>query len=198
VPRPQPDSSYKDSDLGFDWGDDPSFWFQVKRHSTGDVLFNSRGTKLVYENQFIEFVSNLPSNYNLYGLGEHIHGFRLGNNFTATLYAADAGDPIDYNIYGSHPFYLDTRYYQVDGSGVKRAVNGTDFNPRLEYESCSHGVYLRNAHGQEIVLGSKTVTWRTLGGSIDLYFFDGPSAPEVTKQYQLTATGLPGIQQRSL
>lgn len=23
---------------------------------------------------------------------------RLGNNFTATIYAADSGDPIDYNI----------------------------------------------------------------------------------------------------
>jgi alpha-glucosidase len=61
------------------------------------------GSKLVYEDQFIEFVTSMPENYNTYGLGERIHGLRLGNNFTATIYAADTGDPIDYNIYGSHP-----------------------------------------------------------------------------------------------
>jgi hypothetical protein len=27
----------------------------------------------------------------------------LGNNFTATTYAADIATPLDYNIYGSHP-----------------------------------------------------------------------------------------------
>lgn len=59
------------------------------------MLFDTTGTVLVFENQFIEFVSSLPAGYNLYGLGERIHGLRLGNNFTATIYAADVGDPID-------------------------------------------------------------------------------------------------------
>ena len=150
----------------------------------------------MYENQFIEFVSSLPENYNLYGLGERIHGLRLGNNFTATIYAADAGDPIDYNIYGSHPFYLDTRYFEVDSkTGKKTLVTDTSAKPNTQYESYSHGVYLRNAHGQEIVLKPENITWRTLGGSIDLYFFDGPSQPEVTKQYKSGAIGLPAMQQ---
>jgi alpha-glucosidase len=194
IPRPKPDASYRDSDLGFDWGDDPSFWFQVIRHSTGDVLFNSKGKTLVYQNQFIEFVSQLPSGYNLYGLGERIHGLRLGNNFTATIYAADVGDPIDENLYGSHPFYLDTRYYTVDNTGTRKLATGAGLGPELEYESFSHGVYLRNAHGQEVILAPQSITWRTLGGSIDLYFFDGPTQPEVTSQYQQTAIGLPAMQ----
>jgi len=146
----------------------------------------------VYENQFIEFVSHLPKDYNLYGLGERIHGLRLGNNFTATIYAADAGDPIDDNIYGSHPFYLDTRYFPADGS-KRNSRNGT-WNGTGEYESYSHGVYLRNAHGQEVVLAPESITWRTLGGSIDLFFFDGPTQPAVTKQYQEAAIGLPAMQ----
>ena len=70
------------SDLGFLWDNDPTFSFSVYRVSTGDMLFTTYGSKLVFENQFYEFSSPLPEDYNLYGLGETIHGLRLGNNFT--------------------------------------------------------------------------------------------------------------------
>ena len=83
------------NDLNFLWSNDPTFSFTVLRKSTGDTIFSSAGTKLVFEDQFAEFASSLPENYNLYGLGETIHGLRLGNNFTKTMYAADVGDPID-------------------------------------------------------------------------------------------------------
>ena len=83
------------NELDFTWSNEPTFSFSVFRKSTGDTLFSTEGTKLVYENQFIEFVSSLPEEYNLYGLGEVIHGLRLGNNFTRTIFAADSGDPVD-------------------------------------------------------------------------------------------------------
>lgn len=88
-------------DLVFSYKNDPTFSFTVIRQSTGDTLFSTEGSQLVFEDQFIEFVSVLPDQYNLYGLGEVIHGLRLGNDFTRTIYAADVGDPIDGNIYGS-------------------------------------------------------------------------------------------------
>ena len=66
---------------------------------------------LFYENQFIEFVTSMPENYNVYGLGERIHGLRLGNNLTATTYAADAGTPLDYNIYGTHPYVRHSKFH---------------------------------------------------------------------------------------
>ncbi|ORY16610.1 glycosyl hydrolases family 31-domain-containing protein [Clohesyomyces aquaticus] len=204
VPRPKSESSHKDLDLEFKWGNDPSFWFSVTRESTGDVLFTTENKKLVYENQFIEFASALPEDYNLYGLGERIHGLRLGNNLTATIYAADVGDPIDENLYGSHPFYLDTRYFETDKYGKRSLVRDSashggghghgGHNGDSKYESYSHGVYLRNTHGQEVLLRPEGIKWRTLGGSIDLFFFDGPTQPEVTKQYQLSAIGLPAMQ----
>ena len=84
-----------DNDLSFTWVNDPTFEFTVFRKSTGDAIFDTNGTKLVFEDQFIEFATSLPENYNLYGLGESMHGLRLGNNFTKTMYAADIGDPID-------------------------------------------------------------------------------------------------------
>ncbi|KAL9620872.1 MAG: hypothetical protein Q9160_004654 [Pyrenula sp. 1 TL-2023] len=174
VPSGSGASIPEDNDLSFAWNNDPSFGFTVTRKVTGDVIFDTTGTQLVFEDQFVEFVTAEPPDYNLYGLGETIHGLRLGNNFTKTMWAADIGDPIDYNIYGSHPFYLDTRY-----------TNSTSY---------SHGVYSRNAHGQEILLRPENVTWRFIGGSIDLYFFSGPDQPSVSKQYQ-EIIGLPVMQQ---
>ena len=178
VPAGNGSSDPANNDLQFSWSNDPSFSFYVTRVSTGDKLFDTTGSRLVFENQFIEFVTAEPPDYNLYGLGESIHGLRLGNNFTKTMYAADVGDPIDLNIYGSHPFYLDTRYTNTSKGS----------------SSYSHGVFLRNAHGQEILLRPDNITWRTIGGSIDLYFFSGPDQPSVTRQYQ-EIIGLPVMQQ---
>ncbi|KAJ4297283.1 hypothetical protein N0V88_004201 [Collariella sp. IMI 366227] len=110
IPRPAHNTNYQkdDSDFTVSWSNTPSFSFTVKRKATDDVLFTTEGKVLVYEDQFIEFVSALPEDYNLYGLGEVMHAFRLGNNLTRTLFAADVADNIDANLYGSHPIYLDT------------------------------------------------------------------------------------------
>lgn len=83
------------NDLRFVWSNDPTFSFSIYRKSTGDTVFSTAGSKIVFEDQFVEFSSPLPDNYNLYGLGETIHSFRLGNNFTKTMYNADVGDNID-------------------------------------------------------------------------------------------------------
>ncbi|KAK3694555.1 putative alpha-glucosidase precursor [Podospora appendiculata] len=196
VPRPpdEPRSYGSSNQLDVSWSNDPTFFFTVKSKETGDTLFTTEGSVLVYEDQFIEFVSSLPDNYNLYGLGEIINGFRLGNNSTRTLFAADVGDAIDANIYGNHPIYLDTRYFTVDDAGqTTYAANATDKTAR--YVSYTHGVFLRNAHAQEILLQSTNITWRTIGGSIDLYFYNGPRAEDVIKSYQQSAVGLPAMQQ---
>lgn len=190
-----PDEPTEDIDLQFVWFNEPTFSFAVLRKSTGDVLFSTEGTVLVYENQFIEFVSALPQNYNLYGMGERLHALRLGNNLTATFWAADNGNPVDYNLYGVHPFYLDTRYYEKDPLSGNLTLLTGEADANASYVSYSHGVYLRNAHGMEARMLHENITWRALGGSIDLYFFDGPTQPEVTKQYQVGAIGLPAMQQ---
>jgi alpha-glucosidase len=85
VPRPSTTNgdSHRSNGLAVSWSNDPTFSFAVKRVETGDILFSTEGKVLVYEDQFIEFVSSLPENYNLYGLGEVLHGFRLGNNLTS-------------------------------------------------------------------------------------------------------------------
>ena len=84
VPKPaaEKDAQQSSNKMTVFWSNEPSFSFTVRRKDTGDTLFTSEGKALVFEDQFIEFGSRLPKNYNLYGLGEVIHGFRLGNNLT--------------------------------------------------------------------------------------------------------------------
>ena len=97
VPRPKASSnaSVSQSDFLLSWSNEPSFNFKVVRKATGDVLFDTEGTVLVYEDQFIEFVTALPDEYNLYGLGEHITQLRLHRNSNLTIYASDDGTPLD-------------------------------------------------------------------------------------------------------
>ncbi|GAB7353090.1 hypothetical protein MBLNU459_g3633t1 [Dothideomycetes sp. NU459] len=163
------------SDLQFQWTNDPSFQFQVNRVSDGEVIFSTYGNTLVFEDQFLELKTSMVSNYNVYGLAENIHDFRLGNNYTQTFYAADSGNPVDGNLYGTHPMYLETRY-----------TAGAN--------SSSHGVYARNAHAQEWLLRNDSITYRTIGGSFDLYFLSGPTPAEVISQYQSGIVGYPAMQ----
>jgi alpha-glucosidase len=96
VPRSQSSGgSFSDSDLAFSWSNRPSFNFEVTRKATGDVLFSTKNTVLVYENQFIEFETSLPEDYNLYGLGDRVQQFRIKENHTLTTWAADAGNVLD-------------------------------------------------------------------------------------------------------
>ena len=118
---------------------------------------------------------------------------------TSKCYKADQDMLMDLttpsNIYGAHPFYLDTRYYEVQDDGNLTLVTSNQTNSSADYTSYSHGVYHRNAHGQEILLRPTNITWRLLGGSIELYIYAGPSQDEVTKSFQTSAIGLPAMQQ---
>jgi alpha-glucosidase len=109
-----------------------------------------------------------------------------------TLFAADAGDPIDGNIYGTHPVYLDSRWYTKDATGELSYAADTS-NASASYTPFTHGVFLRNAHAQEVLLEPHNVTWRTLGGTIDMYVYSGPSAEDVIKSYQQSTIGLPAM-----
>lgn len=112
----------------------------------------------------------------------------------------DAGNTVDGNVYGVIPFYQETRYGQ----------NGSD--------TTAHGMYARNgmtsesrrsadidssiAHGQEWLLRANTMTYRTLGGSFDLYFLSGQkddgssSALTTISQFQVGCIGTPALQVR--
>lgn len=87
---PAPDSSASTFDYSFDYNESP-FEFWVTRSEDGEVLYDTRGWKLIFETQYIELTTNMEENYNVYGLGEVIHSLRLGNNFTRTMWARYTG-----------------------------------------------------------------------------------------------------------
>jgi alpha-glucosidase len=88
---------------------------------------------------------------------------------------------------------LDTRYYITNDDGGLVPI-GNAPNTSAYYTSFTHGVYLRNSHAQEIRLNENNVTWRTLGGSVDLFIYSGSKPADVIRSYQQSAVGLPVMQ----
>jgi alpha-glucosidase len=52
-------SSKSGSDLRFQWSNSPSFQFSVERASSGEVLFDTTGHVIVFEDQFLELATNM-------------------------------------------------------------------------------------------------------------------------------------------
>ncbi|KAK2751040.1 hypothetical protein FQN57_000115 [Myotisia sp. PD_48] len=163
--------------LKFSYKSDP-FSFSIVRRSTNEVLFDTSGSNLIFQSQYLNLRTFLPAEPNLYGLGEHSDQLRLSTkNNTRTLWNRDAfAIPPGSNLYGSHPVYFDHRGEQ-----------GT------------HGVFLLNSNGMDIKIGNdqdntdkKYLEYNTLGGVFDFYFLAGPTPIEVASQYA-DIVGLPAM-----
>ncbi|RCK64212.1 Glucoamylase 1 [Candida viswanathii] len=172
VPKPKIEDSFQfdKSELVFEY-DKENFGFEILRSSTGESLFSTKGNPLVFSNQFIQFNTSLPQGYAISGLGESIHGSLNEPGLVKTLFANGVPNPIDDNDYGVHPAYYDQRY-------------GTN---------TTHGVYWRSSAPQEVVFEETSLTWRSISGVIDLYFFSGPDPKDVIQQY-VSQIGLPAMQ----
>ncbi|KAK3486259.1 glycosyl hydrolases family 31-domain-containing protein [Neurospora crassa] len=179
LPRPlSQNASSQTADLRFTYEAYP-FSFKVTRVSTGDVLFDTSPSPLIFETQYLRLRTRLPSNPNLYGLGEHSDSFRLATNgYKRTLWNSEAPYiPQNQNLYGSHPVYFE-----------HRGGNGT---------GGTHGVFLRSAAGMDVVIGKSDageqyLEYNTIGGVLDFYFLAGPGPEEVSKQYA-EVVGLPAM-----
>ncbi|KAG8913947.1 hypothetical protein FRC02_005229, partial [Tulasnella sp. 418] len=159
--RPSPSKiDSKKADIKFKYTKSP-FSFTIYRSSTGEVLFDSSAAPLVYEPQYLRLKTKLPSQANIYGLGEHSNNFRLDpTNTIRTLWNRDApGVPTGTNLYGTHPIYFEHR------------TTGT------------HGVFLLNSNGMDIKLTDGALEYNVIGGILDFYFLSGPSPVEVAQQY---------------
>ncbi|KAG8963174.1 hypothetical protein FRC03_003321 [Tulasnella sp. 419] len=159
--RPAPSKfDSKKADIKFGYTKSP-FSFTITRASTGEVLFDSSAAPLVYEPQYLRLKTKVPSQANIYGLGEHTNNFRLDpSNTTRTFWNRDAyGVAPGTNLYGTHPIYFEHR------------TTGT------------HGVFLLNSNGMDVKLTDGALEYNAIGGIFDFYFLAGPSPVEVAKQY---------------
>ncbi|EPQ30679.1 uncharacterized protein PFL1_01580 [Pseudozyma flocculosa PF-1] len=154
------------SKLKFEHVDSP-FSFKVSRGD--EVLFDTAGSPLIFEEQYVRLRTSLPENASIYGVGDHNDNLRLPitqANYSRTLWARDAyGVPSRTNLYGSHPIYFDHRL--------------TDSGPS------THGVFLLTSNGLDVKFpdGGRALEYNTLGGIIDLFFMQGPDPTSVAKQY---------------
>ncbi|XP_053333226.1 lysosomal alpha-glucosidase [Clarias gariepinus] len=146
------------------------FGIVVKRTQNGAVLLNTTVAPLFYADQFLQMSTSLTSSF-LYGLGEHrsslMHDTRWS---TFTMWARDAAPEELINLYGAHPFYL-----------------------LMESDGLAHGSFLLNSNAMDVVLQpAPALTWRTIGGVLDLYVFLGPDPGSVVSEY-LEVVGRPAM-----
>eukprot|EP00106_Octopus_bimaculoides_P008930 XP_014776372.1 PREDICTED: lysosomal alpha-glucosidase-like [Octopus bimaculoides] len=151
--------SFKTADIG------KPFQFNVSRfnpstETVGTTLLETKGS-LIFADQFLQLSYQLPSKY-IYGLGEHHLPLLLPlENQKLAFWNKDHVPEDALNLYGSHPFYL-----------------------VLEEDGTSHGVYLHNSNAMDVILHPiPALTWRTIGGVLDMYVFLGPKPNDVIQQY---------------
>eukprot|EP00877_Chromochloris_zofingiensis_P010438 jgi/Chrzof1/5648/Cz16g10050.t1 len=135
-----------------------------RKGGNNETVFNSSGFGLSFKDQYIEVSTAVPADADLYGLGEVTlnEGFLLPRGGKIiTMWNRDIGsDNVNVNLYGSHPFYM-----QVNDDGM------------------SHGVFMLNSNGMDVILNDTSVTYKMIGGLIDLYILLGPTPEAVIRQY---------------
>jgi len=141
------------------------FSFVVTRKSTGEILFDTRNKQFVYSNFYIELSTSLPT-ANVYGFGERNYKFNLSPG-TFTIWGRDDPKILEtggggFNTYSHHPV------------GLMRERSGNFFL-----------TLMRNSNAMDVIVSnSPGLTYKMVGGIIDLVFFIGNEYPDtVLKAY---------------
>ncbi|KAH7815365.1 putative Lysosomal alpha-glucosidase [Monocercomonoides exilis] len=127
----------------------------VARRSSGETIFDTRPGSvrhgLAYGKGFVQLSTAVGAKPVIYGLGQRRTRFALPYPFNYTLTNQDRGTPGDgTNHYGTHPLH------------VERRAGGR-----------MHGVLMLTASPLQVEIADGELTWRMMGGLIDLYIFLG-------------------------
>uniref|UniRef100_A0A6I8P631 Maltase n=1 Tax=Ornithorhynchus anatinus TaxID=9258 RepID=A0A6I8P631_ORNAN len=141
--------------------EDP-FGIEIRRRSTGTVIWNSQLPGFTFNDLFLRISTRLPSRH-IYGFGETEHRtFRQDLNWhTWGMFSRDQPPGYKLNSYGVHPYYM-----------------------ALEEDGHAHGVLLLNSNAMDVTLQPMpALTYRTTGGILDFFVVLGPTPELVTQQY---------------
>lgn len=131
------------------------FWVRVwrkgqeGRHPAHErpPLFDTRGARLVFRDQYLELSTAVPAATTLYGAGERAsHTQHLARNGAPRpIWARDIGPTLlEQNMYGAHPFVM----------GV-------------EDDGDAWGLLLLSSNAMDAVPSERGLTWRVTGGIVD-------------------------------
>jgi alpha-glucosidase len=219
-PGPDRETTQSTSDLAFEWSNEPSFQFQVTRTSSDEVLFSSYGHVIVFEDQFIEVVTNMVD-ASSFTMCRSIDWPKL-TSLSRTTTSTDSRRIFTISVWEltthrrSTPLTAATQLMGMctgSSHSIKRlAMVRMDRRPRMASTLAMVSLVLLvtfllessadtlQAHGQEWLLRNETVTFRAIGGSFDLYFLSGQndygtsSALKTISQFQNECVGLPAMQ----
>jgi alpha-glucosidase (family GH31 glycosyl hydrolase) len=159
VERPSVTSKATNLAYSFTYTENP-FSFEVKRNADSAIIFKF-SESFIYKDQYIQFTSVINANSKTYGLGESArlnHALKDGSVFT--MWARDEPAVVkNVNLYGSFPYYL-------------QMLNGK-----------AHGAMLFTSNGLDVEYHTESITFKSIGGIVDLYVFSGSTPAKVSAQY---------------
>ncbi|CAF0953791.1 unnamed protein product [Adineta steineri] len=145
--------------------------FRIQRTNTQSILFDTSffANSFIYDDKFIQIITTIPSR-NIYGFGENTHrSFQhtLKESYRYGMFSRDQWPSgVNENLYGAHPFYM---VVEPDGQAF--------------------GIFIFNSNAQDYKFDEfdddqAMLTYRTIGGILDIIFFAGPNPENVIQQYQ--------------
>ena len=149
--------------------DDGEFAFKLTDQVSGKDMFDTSKRALIFTDKYIEFGVTLPTKI-LFGLGQHNAKFLLQEG-NWTMFNSDNGDyGIEdgegiHQLYGTHPFLM-TKTTDDKFLGI------------LFYNSNPQQVYIEFFRNEKSV-----ITYRTIGGILDIYMFAADTADNIIKKY---------------
>lgn len=147
----------------------------VTRNSTGKTVFETNLKFLIFADQYLQLTTSLASKH-VYGLGEHRDFFRKETKWNKYIMFNDGRHPARSGstgepLYGTQPFHMSVE----DESGN------------------SNGMLMFNSNPMEVLLQPKpALTWRTIGGVLDVFIIFGHSPNDVIRRYS-RLVGLPHL-----
>ena len=145
------------------------FSFKLTDPTSNKDIFDTTNRALIFTDKYIEYGFTVPTQV-LFGIGQHNSKFLLQEGRWTIFnrdqpYSPEAKGKGKQQLYGTHPFLM-----------VKTEDN--KFIGMLFYNSNPQQFYIEFSKS-----GKSVVTYRTIGGILDIYFFTADSADNIIMKY---------------